>query len=64
MDRREELIHQFNITASCIWECCDGLHTPDEIIYQLCDTFGVDFPTAQTDVLATLEKLRRAKLLV
>ena len=63
LDRREEFIHQFNKTASYIWERCNGLATPDEISQALCEAFDVDFPTAQKDVLATVEQLRRAKLL-
>jgi len=63
LDRREEFIHQFNRTASYIWEHCNGLATPDEISQALCEAFDVDFSTAQKDVLATLEQLRRAKLL-
>jgi len=63
LDRREEFIHQLNCTASYIWELCDGLHTPDEISQELCSAFNTDFSTAQRDVLATVEKLREAKLL-
>ena len=60
---REEFVHQFNKTASYIWDRCNGHRTPDEITYELCEVFDVDFPTARKDVLATVEQLRRAKLL-
>ena len=63
LDRREEFIHQFNKTATYIWERCDGLRTPDEITDELCQAFEVDYPTARRDVLATVETLRRSKLL-
>ena len=63
LDRREELIHQLNMTASYIWERCDGLHTPDEISNELCEAFDVDVSTARQDVLAAMETLRQAKLL-
>lgn len=63
LDRREELIHQLNPTASYIWELCDGVHTPDEISNELCQAFHIDFSIAQRDVRATVEKLRQAKLL-
>jgi hypothetical protein len=63
LDRREEFVHQFNKTASYIWERCNGLHTPDEITEELCREFYVDFPTARKDVLATVETLQRSKLL-
>ena len=63
LDRREEFIHQFNKTATYIWERCDGLRTSDEITHELCQAFEVDYPTARRDVLATVETLRRSKLL-
>ena len=62
LDRREEFIHQFNTTASYIWERCDGHHTPDEISHELGAAFDVDIHTARSDVLATIESLRQAKL--
>jgi hypothetical protein len=63
LDRREEFIHQFNTTASYIWERCNGHCTPDQISHELCEAFDVDFHTAHMDVLATIETLRQAKLL-
>ena len=63
LDRREEFVHQFNQTASYIWECCDGLRTPEEIARALCETFAVDVSTARRDVLAVIERLEKAKLL-
>jgi hypothetical protein len=62
-DRREEFVHQFNKTARYIWERCNGLQTPDQITYEVCGAFEVDFSTARRDVLATVEKLQRSKLL-
>jgi coenzyme PQQ synthesis protein D (PqqD) len=63
LDLREEFIHQFNKTASYIWEHCDGLYTSDEITYDLCQAFDVDYPAARKDVLATLAQFRQTKLL-
>ena len=63
LDRREQFVHQFNPTASYIWEHCCGAYTPDEITIRLCRAFAVDFPRARRDVLATLERLRDVKLL-
>ena len=63
LDRREEFIHQFNKTASYVWECCNGLYTSEEITHVLCQVFDVDFTTAHRDVLVTVEKLQQAKLL-
>ena len=63
LDREEEFVHQFNKTASYIWDRCNGHRTPEEITYELCTVFDIDFPTARKDVIATVEQLRRAKLL-
>jgi hypothetical protein len=63
LDRREEFVHQFNITASYIWERCNGLYTAEEITRGICRDFDVDFPTAQRDVLVTVERFQQAKLL-
>ncbi len=63
LDRGDEFVHQFNKTATYIWDRCNGHRTPDEITFDLCEVFDVDFPTARKDVLATVEQLRRSKLL-
>jgi hypothetical protein len=63
LDLREEFIHQFNKTASYIWDHCNGINTPDQITYDLCQAFDVDFPTARRDVLATVEKLQQSNLI-
>ncbi len=63
LDRREEFIHQFNKTASYIWERCDGMQTAAEISRDLCETFEVDAATAERDVAAVIERLCRARLL-
>ena len=63
LDLREDFIHQFNKTASYIWEHCNGLSTPDEITNDLCQAFDVDFSTARRDVLAAIEKLQQSKLI-
>jgi hypothetical protein len=63
LDRREGLIHQFNKTASFLWELCDGSRTFEQLTQELCEVFEVDFATAQRDVHATVETLRRSRLL-
>lgn len=63
LDRREGLIHQFNKTAGYIWELCDGDRSSEQISRELCEVFDIDFATARRDVLATIENLRRARLL-
>ena len=63
LDRREGMIHQFNKTASFLWELCDGSRNFDQLAQELCEVFEVDFATAQRDVQSTVETLRRSKLL-
>ncbi|HEY7218001.1 MAG TPA: PqqD family protein [Candidatus Binatia bacterium] len=63
LDPGEEFVHQINKTASYIWERCNGHRTPEEITCEVCEVFDVDFPTARRDVLATVDRLRRSKLL-
>ena len=63
LDRREEFVHKFNKTASYIWERCNGRRTPDQITFEICHAFEVDFPTGRRDVLTTVEKLQRSNLL-
>lgn len=63
LDRREGLIHQFNKTASFIWELCDGSRTFDQLSRELCEVFEVELATAERDVQTTVETLRRSRLL-
>jgi hypothetical protein len=63
LDRHEQLIHQFNRTASYIWERCDGQRTPAEIAGQVCEAFEVDPSTALRDVLEIIRRLQKLKLL-
>src|SRR5262245_24085960 len=63
LDRREEFVHQFNKTASYIWERCNGFYTAEEITRDLCQLFDVDFQTAHRDVLVTVERFQQARLL-
>jgi hypothetical protein len=63
LDRGEEFVHQINKTASYIWERCNGRRSPEEITCEICEVFDIDFPTARKDVIATVDRLRRSKLL-
>ncbi len=63
LDRREGLVHQCNKTANFIWQHCNGGDTADDISRALSEAFEVDLATAERDVCATIEQLRRAKLL-
>ncbi|HWP58354.1 MAG TPA: PqqD family protein [Candidatus Acidoferrales bacterium] len=63
LDRRQELVHQLNRTASYIWQRLDGQRTPAEIAEQICQAFEVDEATALKDVLETIARLRKLDLL-
>ena len=56
LDRANRLIHQFNITASFIWDQCDGEHTLQEIAEQLTHRFDVGLSTAERDVSLTIAR--------
>lgn len=63
LDRRGEMIHQLNCTASYIWKCCDGVSTLDDISAQLAAAFDVDVQTAVHDVTLLVLRLRQLHLL-
>jgi hypothetical protein len=63
LDRHGGLIHQFNQTASYIWERCDGTSTAAEIAQQLAEAFDVHPKTAADDVAAIMRKLQELNLL-
>jgi len=63
LDRKTDLVHQLNATASFIWERCDGRATPQDIAVQLVEAFEVDAHTAAASVASTLEQLARLGLL-
>jgi methyltransferase-like protein len=62
LDREHDLIHQFNKTATFIWQHCDGQRSPAEIANAVCENFEVDEPTAIKEVIETLERLRNLEL--
>ena len=62
LDREHELIHQFNKTATFIWEHCDGQQSPAEIANAVCENFEVDEATAIKEVIETLERLQSLEL--
>jgi hypothetical protein len=63
LDRRSDLIHQLNPTASYIWDRCDGQSTVAEIANQLAAAFDVDAKTAIQDVATTIMQLQSRGLL-
>ena len=63
LDREHDLIHQFNKTATFIWEHCDGQRSAAEIAQKICENFEVDEPTAVKQVIETLERLENLHLI-
>jgi hypothetical protein len=63
LDREHDLIHQFNKTATFIWEHCDGQRSAADIANAVCENFDVDERTAVKEVLETLERLHDLELM-
>jgi uncharacterized protein (DUF2267 family) len=63
LDRLDFRVHQLILTASCIWEACDGSTTPAELVEVVTRTFDVDPNTAAEDVAATVAQLLKLRLL-
>ena len=63
LDQGGGFVHQFNQTATYIWERCNGQYTPAEIAAQLCELFDVDQETALKDVAESIRQLQELKLL-
>jgi hypothetical protein len=63
LDRRADLVHQLNQTASFIWHQCDGQRTAREIADQVVDAFDVDPDTAEASVKAALQQFEQLGLL-
>jgi hypothetical protein len=63
LDRRRLRIHRLNSTATCVWEACDGRHSPDTIAQQIERRFRVSGEVALRDVSVTLAHLASAGLL-
>jgi methyltransferase-like protein len=63
LDREHDLIHQFNKTATFIWEHCDGQRSAAEIAQKISENFEVDEATAAKEVLETLERLENLEII-
>ena len=63
LDRQRGHVHHLNVTASCIWNQCDGATTPDAIASRLAAEFGREQHDVDGDVATTLVEFRRLGLL-
>jgi len=52
LDRHHEFIHQLNLTATYIWERCDGKASIEDIAAQLAETFDVEYERLSGNVYA------------
>ena len=63
LDRRNSVIHQFNQTASHIWELCDGKMSIEEMVADFSETFDVDLAVATKDVTTIVKQFKELELL-
>jgi len=63
LDRERGQVHHLNVTASCIWNQCDGATSPDAIAGRLAAEFGREQHDLDADVATTLDEFRRLGLL-
>ena len=63
LDRDGGNVHQLNVTASYIWEQCDGRTSPETIAERLAVAFGHTHGEVLADVMKTLDDLRALSLL-
>lgn len=65
-DPEREKIFVLNPTAAFIWTCCDGRHSPAEILEELCEALGSSAPPRAAlleDIDKSLDNFRRQGLL-
>lgn len=55
--------HVLNPTARAIWELCDGVTLPAEMVAAICEVFAITPERASVDVDRTLEELTRVGLI-
>ncbi len=63
LDRHHEFIHQLNLTATYIWERCDGKASIEDIAAQLAETFDVASEIALKDVVQVIRQFQDLQLL-
>ena len=55
--------HRLNVSATRIWELCDGTRSLEDIARVLTEQFEVEFETALQDARTVLEQLKEEQLL-
>ena len=49
-DPRSDIVHMLNLTASIVWDLCDGTRSVQQIAQELAEIYGMDAPRLETDV--------------
>ena len=63
LNRQTEQVHRLNVTASYIWDLCDGANTPDQIAARMASAFDRTEDQMLGDVHATIAQLRELGLI-
>jgi Coenzyme PQQ synthesis protein D (PqqD) len=63
LNRETDQVHRLNVTASYIWNLCDGTHMPDDIAARLAADFEKAADEVIEDVRGALANLRELGLL-
>ena len=63
LNRQTEQVHRLNVTASHIWDLCDGANTTDEIAARLAGKFDRTAAQVIGDVHSTIAQLRELGLI-
>ena len=63
LNRETEQVHRLNVTASYIWDLCDGATTPDQIAARMAEVFDGTEHQMIADVHATIAQLRELGLI-
>jgi Coenzyme PQQ synthesis protein D (PqqD) len=62
LDRLSGHVHTLNVTASCIWEVCDGAHSPSDMAAHVFSRFDGTPDDVLRDVLRTLDQFEQMGL--
>lgn len=63
LDEGNQQVHQLNITATFIWEHCNGSHTIESIANQFSKAFDIPAKSARRDVESVVSELVEKTLL-
>ncbi|MHC1567877.1 MAG: PqqD family protein [Candidatus Syntropharchaeia archaeon] len=63
LDSKNNRIFEVNETGSVIVKLCDGEHTRDDIVNELCKSYKVDREELEKDVDEFLKKMEEYKLI-